>query len=72
MQLKASGVIAGVPDMLLLWGGRIYAFELKTTIGVVSPAQKELHQIWARHGVTVHIVRSLEEFQLLLNTITTQ
>jgi hypothetical protein len=41
-QLKASGVVAGVPDMLLVWKGSVYAFEFKTETGVLSDAQKEV------------------------------
>lgn len=63
MQLKASGVIAGVPDMLFLWKGKWHAFEFKDDTGVLSKAQKELHSIWMHHGQQVHIVRDVPTFQ---------
>lgn len=69
MQLKASGVVAGVPDMVLLWRGRAYGFEMKTSTGVLSPAQAELHKIWQANGVPVIVVRSLEQFAAAFTSI---
>ena len=40
-QLKATGVVPGVADMLLFWKGNTYAFEFKFGAGKQSPAQKE-------------------------------
>lgn len=63
MQLKASGVIQGIPDCLWLTGGTVIAFEFKTATGKVSPEQERVHQAWRSAGYTVHIIRSLEQFQ---------
>lgn len=63
MQLKASGVIAGIPDLLFLWHGRLYAFELKTEIGRLSDEQKKVHEAWALQGTQVIVIRTFEEFQ---------
>jgi hypothetical protein len=63
MQLKASGVVPGIPDLLFIWHGQLHAFELKTATGTVSDAQAEVHFTWNDHGVFVHIVRTLESFQ---------
>lgn len=68
-QLKASGVVAGVPDLLFIWHGRVYAFELKTEIGVVRPEQKSLHEAWAKQGVSVVIIRTFEDFQKIIRHI---
>lgn len=64
MQLKASGVIAGIPDCLWLVNGTVVAFEFKTTTGVVSPQQVEVHEAWAAAGYEVYIIRTFEEFEL--------
>lgn len=69
MQLKASGVVSGIPDMLFLWKGRLHAFELKTLTGTVSDAQANVHFIWHEHGVHVHIVRTFEAFQKIFLSI---
>lgn len=69
MQLKASGVVAGIPDMVLIHRGKAYGFELKTPSGKVSPVQEKVHQAWATDGTPVYIVRSLEEFQSIISPI---
>ncbi|MDV7400602.1 VRR-NUC domain-containing protein, partial [Arthrospira platensis SPKY1] len=66
----AMGLLAGVPDLLLLQApGRLYAFELKTSTGRVSPEQAKLHHAWGGAGVEVQIIRSLDEFQQAIKTI---
>ena len=40
-QLKATGVVSGVADMLFIWNGRVFAFEFKFGAGKQSPEQKE-------------------------------
>lgn len=67
MQLKASGVIAGIPDCLWLTGGTIVAFEFKTATGTVSPQQSEVHAAWTAAGYTVYIIRTFQEFESAVN-----
>ena len=69
MKLKATGTVAGIPDLLFLWKGRFHAFELKTETGTLSDNQKFVHKVWKFHGVEVRIVRSLEDFQKIFNGI---
>lgn len=69
MQLKASGVVAGIPDLVLTWVGHAYGFELKTETGTVSTVQEKIHQIWINNGTPVYIIRSLEQFQLVFTDI---
>jgi hypothetical protein len=69
MQLKASGVVAGIPDMILIHHGCAYGFEIKTPSGSVSSVQSKIHKIWAQDGTPVYIVRSLEEFQTIAERI---
>lgn len=70
MQLKASGVIAGIPDVLFIWQGTIHAFEFKTEKGTISPDQSKVHKAWLSQGVKVHIVRSKDEFLSHIERIT--
>lgn len=67
-KLKAIGVLAGVPDLLLVVNGSLVAFELKTQTGRLSDKQKMVHSAWIAQGIPVHVVRSLQEFQQLIQT----
>lgn len=68
VKLQAMGVVAGVPDCIMMWRGTAYGFEFKTPIGVVSPAQKLVHSTWEGH-CEVFIVRSLQQFQQIVEKI---
>jgi hypothetical protein len=67
-KLKAMGVVAGVPDLLLVNNGALVAFELKTPTGRLSDKQKLVHSAWIAQGIPVHVVRSLEQFQQLIES----
>lgn len=60
---KASGVVAGIPDCILIQRGLAYGFEFKTPTGTVSSAQDKVHKAWLEDGTPVYIIRSVEEFQ---------
>lgn len=66
---KASGVVPGIPDMILIHRGRCYGFELKTETGTVSPAQNEVHASWREDGTPVYLVRTVDEFFAVIETI---
>jgi hypothetical protein len=70
MKLKATGLVPGIPDLIFLWNGKVYGFELKTEKGVLSPKQKEIHEIWAANGICVYIVRTLAEVIEIIEKIT--
>lgn len=55
-QLKASGVIAGIPDILFIWRGKLYALEFKDAGGRLSEHQVQVHFIWLDHDVKVKTV----------------
>ena len=69
--LRAEGVKAGVPDLLLAWpmngnNNRLFSMaglwiEMKTATGRVSPEQKEWHEQLRRSGYAVAVCRSAEE-----------
>jgi hypothetical protein len=53
---------AGRPDRLLMMNGRVELVELKTPTGRVSKLQHKRHADYARAGIKVHIIRTVEEF----------
>lgn len=59
--LKASGVVPGWPDIMLLAQGRAYFLELKAPKGYLSPVQKTCHARLLRAGSPVATVRNLDE-----------
>lgn len=67
-KLKATGLTAGIPDLLLLYKG-VHAFEFKTLTGRVSPAQEKIHAIWKAAGHKVYIVRTEDEFKSIIQSI---
>lgn len=68
MKMKATGLTPGIPDMLLI-SPSFVAFEFKSLTGVLSPEQKNIHEIWKAKGITVHIVRTFEDFKLIFKKI---
>jgi len=70
MKLKATGLTPGIPDMLLIHPV-FAAFELKSEIGVLSPAQKKIHEIWANAGIEIYIIKDFDYFVAVINKIVT-
>lgn len=68
-QLKASGVVPGIPDMILLYNGTAILMEFKTPTGTVSPEQQKCHKAHLSQGIQTYIIRSEEQFWGLINTI---
>lgn len=67
MQLKAAGVVAGIPDMILILpNSQTVMFELKDDTGKLSPAQIKVHE---QLNCPVYVVRSLEEFKRIYYSI---
>jgi hypothetical protein len=52
-RLKAQGVLAGVPDIIVLAGGRTYGLELKAAGGKLSSSQIDVHTRMIAAGATV-------------------
>jgi hypothetical protein len=69
--LKATGVVAGIPDLMLINKGRVIGIEMKTTQeqSKLSPAQERVHKAWKDQGIDVFVVRSFEEFKELIKSI---
>lgn len=69
MQLKASGLVAGIPDVLLVWKAKIYPFEFKTRSGRLKANQQKIHEIWNNQGVPVTVIRSFEQWEKTIKSI---
>lgn len=69
-KLKWAGVKAGVPDILIVWRQRLIGIELKAKTGVLSEAQKAMHQRLTLAGaVVLPIARSVDEVEAFLETL---
>lgn len=60
-RFKALGVKAGVPDLLALHGGRLFALELKAPGGRVSDAQREILADLEAAGASTAVAVGLDE-----------
>lgn len=65
VKLKATGLVPGIPDCILVYPCTI-GFEFKTEVGVLSLAQKQIHEIWISRGIPVYVIRSVEEFKAIV------
>lgn len=62
LQLKASGVVAGVSDIHMAWKGRLYIWEFKDDKGSLSKEQKRFIEAMAEELIVVKVVRDAETF----------
>jgi hypothetical protein len=69
MTMKATGLYKGAADLLLIHRGWIGFVELKTETGSQSPEQRQFEAHCIEAGVPYRLVRSLEEFKELINSI---
>lgn len=68
MQAKATGLVAGVSDLIVITpSGKLLFIELKTEKGVQSQVQKDFEQRVTALGFAYHLIRSLTEFKSLLD-----
>lgn len=64
-RLKATGLKAGVSDLIVLMPERCIFIEMKTEKGYQSDKQKEFEQSVKDLGFEYHLIRSFEQFQNL-------
>jgi len=64
--LSKTGLVAGVSDMIFLYKGTAYLFELKTENGIQSDVQKEWEGIVSKQGFNYYIIRDLTEFSRVI------
>jgi hypothetical protein len=57
----ARGICAGVPDMVLIWKGRVYWIEIKTDRGVLSDDQRAMCAALVLSGSHYAVVRDADE-----------
>jgi len=66
---KALGLQAGRSDLVYYFAGKANMIEIKDLAGRQSEKQKEWQKLIELNGFSYDIVRSLEEFQLLIARI---
>ena len=66
MKFKATGLVAGVSDLIVLTPNKCTFIEVKTEIGRQSDKQKDFETLVKNLGFDYHIVRSLEDFKKIL------
>jgi hypothetical protein len=54
--LKLLGMMAGLPDLILIHQGRVFGLELKTPRGRVSPVQRACHARLIAAGAVIATV----------------
>lgn len=70
-RLKAMGLRAGMPDIMLWWRGdhgRCLGIELKAPRGGLSAAQRETFAALDGAGCPVEVVRSIAEVRVALDS----
>ena len=67
--LKATGLYKGAADLLVVFRGWVGFVELKTEIGIQSPAQRQFEAHCIEAGIPYRLVRSLQEFQQLIQEL---
>jgi len=63
MLLKATGVVAGVSDLIIVRQSEVLFVEVKTEIGKQSKEQKNFQKTVENFGFKYILVRSLEDFK---------
>jgi hypothetical protein len=58
--LKSLGVTAGVPDVIAVKGGRMFALELKAPGGRLTDTQKTVHDALRAAGASVAVADNID------------
>ncbi len=66
---KMLGVVAGVSDLLFIYGGTVHCIEMKTPSGYQSDEQKIWEKQVKKQGVSYFIARSKDDFEKIINFI---
>jgi hypothetical protein len=66
---KREGLIAGVPDLVLMYNGTAYGVEMKLPYNKLQDVQEKVHESWKSQGIDVFVIRSFEEFKKLIESI---
>ncbi len=65
-RMKAQGVVAGIPDLIVIVAGRAHGLELKTQHGRISPAQKRMAEMFQCAGAEYDVARSVAGARMIL------
>ena len=66
-KMRATGLLPGVSDLIILQPGKTIFVELKIEKGVQSESQKYFEERVKSLGFEYHLIRSLESFKALFN-----
>ena len=66
-KLKATGILSGVSDLIIVQPNRIIFLELKIEKGIQSDNQKDFETRIKFLGFEYYICRSLEQFKTIIN-----
>lgn len=66
---KSMGVVAGRADMVLYYKGKAVHLELKSPKGIQSEPQKAWQKIIEKQGFKYHIIKSLDEFIVIVKEL---
>lgn len=65
-KMKATGLLPGVSDLIIIQPDKVLFIELKIEKGVQSESQKDFEERIKKLGYEYHIIRSLNDFKNLL------
>lgn len=68
-KFQKTGVVAGVSDMIFLYRGNAWLFELKTDTGRQSKEQKEWQELVENQGFKYFLIRNVDSFKDILSHI---
>lgn len=68
MKSKATGEYKGASDLIVIHYGKLLFIEVKTATGIQSKDQKLFEAHVTASGYPYHLVRSLNDFMLLIST----
>ena len=68
-KLTKIGVVAGIPDLVILHNGEHIYFEMKDHKGVLSKEQIKIRSIIEAQNVKWFLCRSLESFKEIIKTV---
>jgi len=63
------GLVSGVADLILIHDAKVYCIELKNAKGNQKPEQKAWQNKVESQGVDYYIIRTLEDFKILIKSI---
>ena len=69
LQKVATGLLAGVSDLIIVIPNKVIFVEMKDAIGRQSPGQIEFEQTVTNLGFEYYLIRSVDEFKLTIDNL---